>query len=599
MPATGFHPRYKLSFKNDRDSQSQQHNLNNVIFNLGDRLEVATSASTRQRKSRNVDQKTEYRQSSSTITYQLTDEVALKSNLALDFNQNKGRGDTRTVTTDNFDLGTAFDVALPDDATLKFDLLGGSTGNQNPFFVSRGIQGKLKSDFAYAPGAWMNVSMNYEGERSNQNSTNRDNDLETQDRETDNKVRGDVTFQLPTNGSLRVSTNMDFGTFQRPDTTGADTTETGAQVVHQETKTLNNRSLSLSSTLNPNSSLQLTLDGNVSRNLTDYVIQTNAYALNRDRGGKVGFRYTLPTATEVGFSFSSRRTNRTFHPDSTQANRSGRTDYRSLVSSLSQRIGQVAKVDLSGKIDLQAETYDDKAFDQDKDILDKRFTVGASYDALTFLKPSFDFTFRENESIFLLASRSSQNNVAQTYSLKPKFVILISPTVSITQTYGLDATYTEYTFDEEKNSVSRIASLLTSFNYSLSSRVKLTTSYDFRDSDNGTLTREGSTRLFDRQSETQKQELTVKMDYTAAQLLNISVSSRLQLERRFRFQDEKRQLQNESTNQYLTGEVRGKLTKGDHLNMNYNVGFNLGDGPRVPASQESYWTSSVDLAYTY
>lgn len=587
----GFHPRYRLSFQDNRDSRTWQQNLQQLSFSLGDRLEVSTGISTNSKKSKNVEQETVSRRSNSEISYALTPSVSIVAHLSLNSNANRTHVGTRSISSDNFDIGTAFHTGWGEQLRADFEISGGSAGNRNPHYDTRGTQGQIKSTFIHRPWPWLNTTVNHQASMARQRSFSRAAGNETRDRERENTLTGTVAISLPHQSSFRVNWTVDSGRFQHPDTIR----------VGQETKTLSNRSLGLTADLRPLGGLHLTVDGDWAQRVTDYELQREAYVLSRDRGGKVAAKYELPTATKLGISFSTRETRAEYRPEPERPDRSGNTTFHALNGSVSQPLGQRASLDFSGKVDLQVYEFDNRvSYDQDRDVLDQKYSLRASYNPFSAMGLTCDFYMMDRRTIYVLATRSAQNNRARTFSLRPTLTFHLGRGVTISQNYGLDATYTEYTFDDDKNSVARIFSLTTSFAYSLTPHIKLSLGHDYRDTDQGKYYEASpGDRRFSRQTQNEKQEMKVSLDYAPLSLLSLSVAQRLQLDRRWSFTHGRRTMSGDSYNQYFTGQVSGRLAGRQHFSFSYQFALNLGDGERVPDTQRRFWTASVELSYTY
>lgn len=593
--SAAFHPSLKLGYRTDRDYSTLNQSVQNLTFRLGERLNVTTGANNNQKTGRTLSNKTQNRNSNSTIRYELFPSVTLVSNLQFSANENRTQSQKRTVSNDNFDIGTAFERKLGAGTTARFDLFAGTNGNKNAFYESRGRTTSLKSGILASPRRWLTTGLDYEGSRGGQTSRYLNTGGETEDESREQKLNGRVTFNLPASSSVVVSSGWDQGTFQRPDTLSGD----------QETKTLRNRSAAVSATILNVKKLTLNLDGDWARRLTDYALTKSSYLLIKDKGGKLGARYKLTGSTEVGLSYSDRLTRSEFQPDPGKANRTGDTVFRSVNGSLSQRLGSEASVEISGKADLQRYIYDDTTavtgFQEDRDVLDQRVSVSGSFRPFTLLNMQCEFSVLDRRTVNILASRSSNNNRAQTYALRPTFTFTLSPRITVSQRYSLDATYTEFSFDDNKNTVARTANVNSSLNYDLTRRVRLTLSHDYRDSDQGKLIREGGERLFARSAKNERQEMNVSVDYSPAPWMRWSVQERLQLERRWTFDPDTgdRRAQTPASSGYFTGKVDGRLQPWPHFNANYGAALNLGRGDRITAAQRRYWTANVDVTYTY
>lgn len=590
-----FHPSVKLGYRSDRDYSTLNQSVQNVTFRVGDRLRGTTGATSNQKKSRNISQRTQNRSSTSNFTYELFPSVSLVSNLLFSANENRTSTQKRTVSNDNFDLGTAFEHRWNERYTTKFDVFAGTVGNKNAFYESRGNNASLKTGLVANPWTWFSTTLDYDGSRGGQTSRDLDSGGETDDESREQNLNGRFTVTLPEQSNVVVTSGWDMGSFQRPDTlAGAG----GGQ----ETKTLRNRSLAVSATLLNVDKLTLNLDGDWARRLTDFVVERDSYVLIKDKGGKLGTRYKLTGATEVGLSYSDRLTRSVFRPDSGRADRTGDTVFRSVNASMSQRLGTEASVELSGKADLQQYKYDDPvSFPEDRDVLDQRLSMSGNYRPFKMINMQCEFSVLDRRTVNIEASRSSNNNRAQTYSLRPTFTFTLGDRLTVAQRYSLDATYTEFSFDDDKNTVARSANLNSAFNYNLTPRVKLSLAHDYRDTDQGRLRREGDRRLFARSSQNERQEMNVTVDYAAASFMKWSVQQRLQIERRWSFDPTTgdRKGQPSTSSGYFTGKVDGRVQPWPHFTAGYQAALNLGRGDRIPTTQKRYWTASVDVTYTY
>ena len=593
----GFHPIYRIGVNDTRDYRVVTQALQQLAFDVGSRLKVTTDANSSNRTTKSFSQKFNQKSSTSTVTYGLTKDVNIISTLALNTSTNQPpRGQTRTQTNNSFQTGTSFSRAVGDSALLHVDLTGGSTGETNFAYASSGASGNMHGTLTATPVHGIHTTADYTGMLSRDNSKDNTTHVQTRDRTTDNKFSGTAQCTLPLRTSLGLNYSIDQGSTQRPDTT------TGVAVVRQETQSSDNSSMGLTADVKPIDALTLHVEGSTGSRVSDLKLYPKYYVNVGTQASRAAVSYTLPVQTALSVSLSNQET-RTQYRDlpGSLFKQAGRNLFRTLDTSAKQPFGPRLSVEAHGDLQLTSDIYDDKTANmQDRDGLDTRYSLKGDYKAKNFLQMTCEFSLQNSKSVYVDSTQSAQNTSSDTYSLRPAITFILAPGLTVVQTYELDATYTEYVYDDTKNTVARIATLNTAFNYNLTPRVELTFTHTYRDQDSGQQLRDPSgARAYSPQAKTERQQVDFALTYKAAEVINFKAEERVLRDRSFTYQDGVRRHTGTELNEYLTAGMNGTFHIRDHLALNYNGNLNLGDGRLVPANQEKYSTVTLDLTYTY
>ena len=277
----------------------------------------------------------------------------------------------------------------------------------------------------------------------------------------------------------------------------------------QEGLDLDRRSAQLHVEQSPWAGVQVTLDGLVDRNLSQYTVRTSRTSLVSGRSFKGTVGYNPSVLTRAGLEFDLER-----HQNSRQsASANGANVSHFLQATGAHRLTSRLSVDLVSSMSLTSFQYDDHVLDRDN--LRSYINVGGGYQVSARCSTTVHFSTSRGHSVALDPSQSGDNNVQNTYQMDATLRLRLTPCTGIEQNYSLNAFYQIYDASaaESKNILSRIRRIDTTLNDSLFPFAQLQLRHNFLFFDTGSyrrLTPEES-RRYSVTSQTYQQTLAASL----------------------------------------------------------------------------------------
>lgn len=213
---------------------------------------------------------------------------------------------------------------------------------------------------------------------------------------------------------------------------------------------------------------------------------------------------------------------------------------------------------------------------------------------------SMFFTYKQSEDLSLHQTRSSNNNLKDSYEIAPSFHWSISDRVDLRQKYRLYIQYTDYIYSDlegssREDSYNKRGNLTTSVNIRATKRLKLTVNHDYNQRFNANKTSvdaAGRAGYFTNQRQKiNKIDLGITFDIVKGVRLEGSTYSTL---------DEKTSI---SSTERVTNRREGKIWVGTKVNRKWGKDDNLelsalirknnGYGPSITEANANYWETDI------
>lgn len=381
--------------------------------------------------------------------------------------------------------------------------LGDSVG-VDTFYVTRdstlttGRQDGLSGQVDWKPKPWFTMVTSAQGNRLKPATTSHlgGNELNS----TTFEQRLDQTKGGEPNDNLLYQTKMTYtgprglGTWVSLKRTRTDQSYYDRTALRQDLFSVDQRSGTMHLEQPIRQRFVLNLDGTLSRFLGQYKFRNNRNSLLNTKSGKAAMMYFSPRGTSRGsveFDVDSNRNSR-------QQTGNGTNVTRFLQATGAHRLSSKLSLDAVGTASLTTFQYVDSVLDQDNQRV--YANGGGGYRVSDRCSTLVHFSVSRGHSVALDPSRSANNNVQTTYQMDSSMKLGVTPRITVSQLYLLNAVYQIYDFTsaESKNSLSRIRRIDTYVSDSLFSFATLQLNHNFLFRDFGTFSKPpgGTDRLY-------------------------------------------------------------------------------------------------------
>ena len=275
----------------------------------------------------------------------------------------------------------------------------------------------------------------------------------------------------------------------------------------QEHLSYGTRSGSFHAEVVPLASSQFTVDASVSRDIREYVLQTNLTSLVKAASVTTGFMYSKADARgSLGFQVGRTRNDR-------QVSQNGTIINRSLNAMAAKKASRRLWIDATGSIGLFSRLYDDQI--SDRDDVRGSGNVGGGYRVSARCSTTVHFSATRAHAVAIDPSASGGNNVQTTYQMDATLRLQATRSFLILQNYQLNANYQIYDYDELRNTLTRIRRIDTMLSDSLFSFgfIRLTHNFFFQDRGSYTRDEDLGSRTYSVAQELYQQNLSLTVGF--------------------------------------------------------------------------------------
>lgn len=242
----------------------------------------------------------------------------------------------------------------------------------------------------------------------------------------------------------------------------------------------------------------------------------------------------------------------------------------------------------------------------DKDRLRNDFSLQLRRDYGDDFDTSMLFAYKQSEDLSLHQTRSSNNNIKDSYEIAPGYRWAVSDKVDFQQKYRLYIQYTDYIYSDLEGSTrednyNKRGNLTTSVTIQATDRLKLTVKHDYNqrfNAEKSQVDAAGNAGYFvDQRQKINKIDLGVKFDVVRGVLLEASTYSTL---------DEKTAI---GTTERVTERREGKIWVGTKVNRTWGkdeqvelsamIRKHNAYGPSVSEANADYWETDVWLKWSF
>ena len=281
----------------------------------------------------------------------------------------------------------------------------------------------------------------------------------------------------------------------------------------QEKLSLDQRGGTLHVDYAPAKAPSLSLEGNLNRSLSGYLLRTGRSSLVTSRSLQASSGYTPSPRTQANALLTIDR-----QENERQASGNGVTISRYLQANAAHRVSSRLSLDAAGTVSLTSFQYVDSTLDQDN--VRTYVNAGGGYVVSARCSTLVHFSTTQGHAVAIDAARSGSNNVQTTYQMDAALRLGVTRTLSITQDYLLNAVYQIYdnAQAEKRNVLSRIRRIDTTISDSIFSlaTIRVTHNFLFRDSGSFTKPPGGSSREYNVGNEVYQQTLGATLAITFA-----------------------------------------------------------------------------------
>lgn len=224
----------------------------------------------------------------------------------------------------------------------------------------------------------------------------------------------------------------------------------------------------------------------------------------------------------------------------------------------------------------------------------------------TRLRTSLVFQYRSTEDINLRATKSSNNSFRETYEVAPTYTWPVAKWLSINQAFKVYIQYQDYTFGHleainKKDNYNKRGQVTTTLNLDPTSRLHVTTKYDYGSRFNATQTRTDATgnAFYRRDQEQFTSRVDLSFKYNVSPWLALDAAT-------YRARDIMESLGNATTQtvtysgELVVGAAVSKTWSGDNpVILAGKVQKHQAYGPNVTDTSRDYWDADVSLRWEF
>jgi hypothetical protein len=294
--------------------------------------------------------------------------------------------------------------------------------------------------------------------------------------------------------SLRTSNGVDTNTEPARNANGTQTGVIGNYVL--ETKYSFNRTISLSTGLNPVSGLDLAVAVNASHDSASQVLKRNSFRDTQHVGWTLTSKYIFWKDASLAANWEANDTKTNLDEGGRPNSGTNRTQDRKLFAEVTKNFTKTLQLHAFGEIQLAQQFFTHEGLNgkNDKDELRQRIgadlhgNIGPQVTAqATMYMRTYDQAYIDPRQ-----SRSTRNETE--YVVRPSYTWQMNERASVGQSFGLSSKVIENPYQPQQNTLNRSHFMSTTMDYKLTARLQLNAGYDYLLQDNGQYLRDPVTR---------------------------------------------------------------------------------------------------------
>jgi hypothetical protein len=488
-----------------------------------------------------------------------------------------------------FTVASDVSTGLTDAVGLTAHFGGGATQNSYANVRNSGNQGDIAATVSYNPPAsGFRASANYTGKQiflSSELDSSGTLVLKTEDETFSQNLTFDTAFDVFP--GLRVAANMRANDEQkqRPDQVAKE----------QETEHRKRRGVSVSSSFKLTERFTWDASVGLSRAKSRFVVRNdrNSDISNAALEGSVKIIPWAGASLSLGGKWTGTRS--VYVTADT-----GDNIQKSLSMKYAQKMGPKADLSFSALSDLTVVAYDDKAANpKDRDMLNNRFRLNIGYKVRPRITLTVGGQYADEKSVYTQSERSASNRDTEKYRVSGSYDIQTWRNIGINQRYDISSVFTDYHFNDSKNTLVRNSSISTSINLKVVSNLRLNVVHNYKSQDQGSYMKEGGRRLYALAAESESHLLSLAVIYKVGKYLTFRVRQGFYVDTRWRYQDGVKLLDYHVRNTDISGRVGLNYPINDRSKLNFHLEHNRKEGDRVNRAFKEYWNAEVRASHVF
>jgi len=575
-----FHPTYKLDFKRDQDVSTWTHNFKmNYSFTPKVAFTAGSNIVLRENEALNRVNRNEKWNAGLSLALSSAISTGIKFTRS-DQEDVRNPGKDNEVRTfrerESFNLTTNYNKTLLSGIGVILGANGGFEKNKYSNVLSRGSSQGVTAGIEYDAPLGLSTRFQYSGQHSLLDSEQ--GALESKDESFDHSLTGHMEYAWLGNAFL-VDVRRGLSSTEYPKE---------EQTEHRRADT---EGLSMSADVGLVENLTSTFNLGYTRSKTSYRLEDSKDNDLKTRNVQASLSYSLG-ATDFTAEMSSEKKRNEYYDVQT-----GDQYSNAFGASVTHEFGEELSAVLRGRTSLLSHHYDDtEGNDQDRDLFDQEVTLNVDYDPRADISASLNVKVREDNLIYIRTSRTGDNKTSQTYSVKPSITKSFGDKITATQTYGLSADYTFYTYDPDSNFLIRNFSVDTTIDWRPFSPLRLTFSHQYRSQDEGSYVEdENGIEQYGKNSQRDDNSLELGVGYKLFGLVSLSLSQTLSMQKRWTIVDDEKQLSWEKFDTTLKGKANANYELESGTTVKFTLGRIYRDATNITDRQREVWDISLNI----
>lgn len=560
---------------------------------FGQKFNVRLNASLHNRLNSTLNRADATDGTTASLSYDLNDDLSFSVNynssvLANWYDLSGGAPDDRKKRG-SFTVASDLAKDLTSGLGVRVHVGGGATQNSYSSVRNSGNQGDIGASMTYnPPGSNFRASADYTGKQIFLNSQLDSAGiliLETEDRTFSQNLSFDTGFDVFP--GLRVTANMRANDEQkqRPDQI--------AQV--QETELRKRRSVSVGSNFRLTDRFTWDASVNLSRAKSRFLVRADRNSDINNADIKASAKIIPWGGASLSFGGKWGDTRSVYITADT-----GNNIQKSLSLKYAQKIGPKADFNFSVLSDLATIVYDNKiANPKDRDMLSNRFRADFGYKLRQRVNITLGGEVSNERSVYTQSERSFNNKDAERYRVSGSYDIKTWKNIGINQRYEISSVFTDYHFDDTRNTLVRSSNINTSVNLKIVSSLGLVVRHNFKYQDQGGYRREGGRRFYSQAAESESHLLSMAVNYRVGRYLTFRIRQGFFTDTRWRYEDGLKILDYVVRNTDISGRVGFNYKINDTSELAFNLEHNRKEGDRVNEAFREYWNAEIRAKHIF
>jgi hypothetical protein len=586
------HPTVEFTLAKDKDV-TNWNTLISMVQPFSNKFSVRLNATLHNRTNTTLERADADDATTAAMRYDLSDDISFAVNynstvLANWYDLNGGSPDDRKKRG-SFTVSSDVATTVGDAVQVSGHVGGGATQNSYSNVSNSGNQGDIAASVTYmTPDSDFRASGNYTAKQlflTSQLDSSGTVVLETKDQTFSQNLNFDTGFSLFP--GLRVTANIlaNDEQKQRPDQVAQE----------QETELRKRRAVSMATSFRGVERFTWDASVSLSRAKSRFLIRNdrNSDVNTAVIDGSVKITPWNGSSLSMGGKWSDIRS--VYITADT-----GNNIQKSLSLKYAQKMGPKADLSFSALSDLAVVAYDNKAENpKDRDMLSNRFRLDIGYKPRQRISLSIGGEVSSEKSVYTQSKQSGNNKNTERYRVTGSYDVKTWKNISINQRYEISSVFTEYDYDDARNTLVRNSNISTAIDFRVVSNLGFNVRHTYRFQDQGGYRREGGVRYYALASESESQTMTLAMSYRLGRFINIRIRQGFFTDTRWKYVDGARVVDYTVRNTDLSGKVGFNYKISDASEIAFSIEHNRKEGDRVAAAFRSYWNAEIKAKHIF